>query len=716
MFFNLAWRNAKRSRGENLIYFLTMVTAASAFYIVLSLSEQDVIRFLGEIESAAVGKLLSTVMPAVYLCALLFVFFLITFANKYQLECRSKELALYMLFGMKKQRLFLQILAEGFITSLLALCGGIVCGGFLSEIISLTTARLVGQGIIAHQSSLSIRAIILTGLGFLLIQAAALFILGGQLFRKEIHQLLYGETAKKQQTGNAGGNIVMLVLGAGLLAAAYWIVLNHFMVAGGALLLVAVLLGTAGTLFVIRGLARLLSIVASSIKSKSTQGLYTFTLRQVQENIANKYISVSVASIIMMLTIMLIADGSVTIMTRADQLTRGAAVYDFTVIGEDQAVEQYLTSEKMAPYVSNINRLETATIRRPDTDDLSSFIDWAAFRAEVVRNLPPDVKDPAEQGALQYEFGAHLPAALNLLGHIDTMGVSPYLIPISSYNRLLEAAGEKAITLTNNEAILYLNPDFFGAAQEDTNALLDQIAINAQAEDKALIAIEGQPFYLIPYVPQKGITADENAKITRALIVSDEVYSEYARSDRLNVYWNFCIPENRVETDGLLASIMEASHILQPSGFVYESYLNNFGRQLFYVISESYTTLYMGFMFLIIACAVLALQFLTQMQDTKTRYLTLTLLGAQRRQMKKSVHKQVVFYFLLPMILACISGTVGLIAMQKHLHSGMEYNGQIYLMFGVMAGLVILTLAVYGIAVARTANREIAKLQWKSND
>lgn len=716
MFFNLAWRNAKRSRGENLIYFLTMVTAASAFYIVLSLSEQDVIRFLGEIESAAVGKLLSTVMPAVYLCALLFVFFLITFANKYQLDCRSKELALYMLFGMKKQRLFLQILAEGFITSLLALCGGIVCGGFLSEIISLTTARLVGQGIIAHQSSLSIRAIILTGLGFLLIQAAALFLLGGKLFRKEIHQLLYGETAKKQQTGNAGGNLVMLILGAGLLAAAYWIVLNHFMVAGGALLLVAVLLGTAGTLFVIRGLARLLSIAAGSIKSNSTQGLYTFTLRQMQENIASKYVSVSVASILMMLTIMLIADGSVTIMSRTDQLTRDGAVYDFTVVGEDQAVEQYLASEKMAPYVSNINRMETATMRRPDTDDLSSFIDWSAFRAEVVRNLPPDVKDPAAQGALQYDFGAHLPAALNLLGHIDTMGVSPYLIPISSYNRLLEAAGEEAITLTNNEAILYLNPDFFGTAQEDTNALLDQIAINAQTEGEALITIEGQPFYLVPSVPQKGLTADENAKITRALIVSDEVYSKYARPDRLSVYWNFCIPKDRVEADGLLASIMEASRILQPSGFVYESYLNNFGRQLFYVISESYTTLYMGFMFLIIACAVLALQFLTQMQDTKTRYLTLALLGAQRKQMKKSVHKQVLFYFLLPMVLACISGAVGLIAMQKYLHSGMEYNGQIYFMFGIMAGLVILTLAVYGMAVARTANREIAKLQWKSND
>lgn len=136
----------------------------------------------------------------------------------------------------------------------------------------------------------------------------------------------------------------------------------------------------------------------------------------MQENIASKYVSVSVASILMMLTIMLIADGSVTIMSRTDQLTRDGAVYDFTVVGEDQAVEQYLASDKMAPYVSNINRMETATMRRPDTDDLSSFIDWSAFRAEVVRNLPPDVKDPAAQGVLQYDFGAHLPRSIKSFG------------------------------------------------------------------------------------------------------------------------------------------------------------------------------------------------------------------------------------------------------------------------------------------------------------
>ena len=188
MFFNLAWRNSKQNRSENLIYFLTMVTAVAAFYIVLALGSQDVMRFLEEIESDAVNRLLTMLMPTVYLFSLLFVFSLVIFANKYQLECRSRELGLYLMFGMTKRRLFIQIMAEGLITSLLALLVGLICGGFLSEVISLATARLVGRGIIAHQSSFSVSAVLLTTLGFLMIQVVALFILCGKLFNKEIHQ------------------------------------------------------------------------------------------------------------------------------------------------------------------------------------------------------------------------------------------------------------------------------------------------------------------------------------------------------------------------------------------------------------------------------------------------------------------------------------------------------------------------------------------------
>ena len=73
MFFNLTWRNAKRSRSENLIYFLTMITAVAMFYIVLSLGQQDVIRFLSEIESDAVERLLTNFTDGLSLCFIICV-------------------------------------------------------------------------------------------------------------------------------------------------------------------------------------------------------------------------------------------------------------------------------------------------------------------------------------------------------------------------------------------------------------------------------------------------------------------------------------------------------------------------------------------------------------------------------------------------------------------------------------------------------------------
>lgn len=714
MFFNLAWRNAKRSRNEQLIYFLTMVTAVAAFYIILSLGQQDVIRFLGELESSAVEKLLTTVMPMVYLCGLLFVFFLVVFANRYQLECRSRELGLYLMFGMKKHLLFFQLMMEGFITFLLAIFGGIICGGFLSEIISLATARLVGQGIIAHQSSFSIGAVIWTTIGVLLIQALTLFILGGKIFKQEVYQLLYGEMVKKQNSGTASGSFFTLLVGVILLAVAYWIAWKHFFALGGAMLLVSVLLGIAGTVFFIRGLARLLSLVAGSAKNKATKGLYTFTLRQLQENIVSKYVSISAASLLMMFTIMLIADGSSSIISYREKLSRGSSVYDFTVMGDDMKVEQYLSSEKMKPYVAHLNRMETGKIKKPKDQDIKSFVDWSKFREEIVQHLPSGVTDPAVQNTAGYSIDSDNPPAVNILGIIDTES-SPYLIPVSTYNRLLEASGETPLTLNENEAVFYINPDFISSAQEDATDLLSKIFSKAKSANTPLLSIDGEPFFFTSAVPMKGLTADENIRITSALIVNDKVFEKYVAPDTCMVYWNFCIPQEKANAKGLLKSIMDANYLLKPSGFVYESYLNNFGRKLFYVIAGSYTSLYLGFMFLIIACALLSLQFLTQMQATKERYLTLSMLGAKHEQMKKSINKQVLWYFLLPLLLACISSSVGLFTMQKHLHSAKAALAQSYPLMFIMAGSVILVLVIYAVAVARTANGEIGKLKWKTN-
>lgn len=65
---------------------------------------------------------------------------------------------------------------------------------------------------------------------------------------------------------------------------------------------------------------------------------------------------------------------------------------------------------------------------------MKSFVDWSVLRKEIVQNLPEGVIDPATQEAASYEFGSHQPAALNLLGFIDT-GV--FLLICSQFHHII---------------------------------------------------------------------------------------------------------------------------------------------------------------------------------------------------------------------------------------------------------------------------------------
>ena len=78
MFFELIARNSKRSRKENGLFFATLLVSVIAFYIILSLSRQDVMLFLQEMESDAVNRLL-TMIPIFYVMTLVVLFFLIYF-------------------------------------------------------------------------------------------------------------------------------------------------------------------------------------------------------------------------------------------------------------------------------------------------------------------------------------------------------------------------------------------------------------------------------------------------------------------------------------------------------------------------------------------------------------------------------------------------------------------------------------------------------------
>lgn len=189
MFFNLIVRNSKRSRKENGLFFSSLVISIVAFYIILSISNQDIMRFLQEMESDAVDKLL-LLIPIFYIVTLCILFFLIYFACKYQLQRRKHEFGVYLMLGMRRGKLFSMLMAEDFISSIFALVIGLPIAIILSEMISLITAKLVGMGIIGHRFTLSLSAVLFTILGFLVIKLFAFLILSGNITRQEIGSLM----------------------------------------------------------------------------------------------------------------------------------------------------------------------------------------------------------------------------------------------------------------------------------------------------------------------------------------------------------------------------------------------------------------------------------------------------------------------------------------------------------------------------------------------
>lgn len=253
MFSELVARNSKRSRKENGLFFASLLVSIVAFYIILSLSQQDVMLFLKKMESDAVNRLLAMI-PLFYGLTLVILFFLIYFASKFQLERRRHEFGIYLMLGMRRSKLFAMLLAEDFRSSIIALLIGLPAAILLSEIISLVTARFVGLGIIGHHFSLSLYAVLWTAAGFLLIKLTAFLILSEKISRQEIGSLLVEtpEGTKKQMS--AAVYALALLIGVMCLGAAYYMAISGMSWRQIQKMALTLTLGFLGTLLLFFGL------------------------------------------------------------------------------------------------------------------------------------------------------------------------------------------------------------------------------------------------------------------------------------------------------------------------------------------------------------------------------------------------------------------------------------------------------------------------------
>lgn len=679
MFFSQIKRNAAKNRKNNGLFFGSLVIAVVAFYTLLSMDKQDVMRFLKTVESDAVSRLL-LLIPVVYVVSLFFVFFLVYFSYHYQLNERRREFGMYLMLGMKRSKLFAMLVGETLLNSAISIAVGIPSALFLTEAISLVTVKLAGLGIIGHEVTWSLAAVIETAAGFVAVQLLAMMILSVKLARTEPAQLLKPDTPDTQSIISVKKSRKSFAVGCILLITAY---MTGVLALGSLDVLIVLLIlisGTAGTFLFYRGAG---AVIGRRIQRKGAKksGLYTFTGRQIQENVLCQYKTLAVSSLLLLIALSCISYGIGTVVSSQANTARTT---DFSIQdgAEGKDALKILKSPECKKYISEYYPVFLNMIDA-DVHDVS-----VEGLKEAVVSLR-DVKDKEMQD--------------NIIEYINTNEGYEYVIALSSYNHIRKAAGKDNIVLGEHEA------GFFTSGREYP----DRMDVYRSALKKgAYIEVDGQQYSICKEIYCENVVADRQITLDKAFIIPDELYQKIAVDSHVPFCYNAVLRPELTDREGYMQSIQKASDFLKENGLEYESYLSGIGRRLFYTVAGSYITIYLGFLFMIIANTSVALKYLMQQQTNRKRYRTLLMLGADVSDICASSAKQIRLFSGMLLAVAAVSSVFAVWSMFNgfmRLPEGASVKN-VFLLTGVAFSIFIATQMIYVMIIERAGRKEIRRL------
>ncbi len=120
--------------------------------------------------------------------------------------------------------------------------------------------------------------------------------------------------------------------------------------------------------------------------------------------------------------------------------------------------------------------------------------------------------------------------------------------------------------------------------------------MNDLLADSPETTLDGNPIRLTGSVQTVSLVTDRSITLSFALILPDEAFSYYTQGN-FDVYVDAALDKSVTDGVSLMQAISEMNQKLNETGLHYESYLQNMGRQLFYMVASSYITIYLAVIF-----------------------------------------------------------------------------------------------------------------------
>lgn len=631
MFSKLIKRNSKKYRTNNGLYFSSMIISIIAFYIILSLSHQDVMIFLQKMESDAVNKLFNLIQ-VFYVASLIILLFLVYYASSMHIEERKHEFGVYLTLGMPRYKLFWMLMLEDFRNNIIALGIGLPIAVLISELISLITAKIVGLGIIGHKFSLSFSGIIFTIIGFMLVKLFAFIILSAKIARKEIGDLLTYTPSGTKKSLAKPFYIFSFIIGVIFLAKAYSNGISGKAWETLADMGITVSLGILGTILIFFGMRLFIDFM---INLGSKRKLHTYNFRQVQELVIQRSTALAFCSLLILAALSLFGVGaSISEFSSNKQMH----ILDYTFMNDNPTIARDIDANKV------VNKLKEIGLESKFEKIIEVKIGRPKEKGKIsIEDIVNVLKEQGDSENIEA-----------LIRNFEQYDGSFNLISLSAYNELRRAAKLNDIELKDNEALLYMGQNF----------VVDLDLMNKVVQKNPQVQIKGKTFKITEDVQILPLVTDREITLAIAFIVPDADFAKYT-DGMYSSYVSGVLSQDIVEEKGLMQAISTTNEELDKYSIKYESYIQNIGRQLFFVVSASYITIYLAIIFLVVANTIIGVQFLMGQRKSYKRYQTLIHLGATYDTLCKSANKQINWYFGLPIAIAFINSFFGVRSLLK---------------------------------------------------
>lgn len=649
MLFKLSIKNMKKSFKDYAIYFITLVLGVAVFYMFNSLDSQEAMLQVSSSTKQMIKLMINMLsMVSVFIAVVLGL--LIVYANNFLINRRKKEFGIYMTLGMGKRQISKILLIETVFVGIISLAIGLILGIFASQFMSILVAKLFQADMSKFEFVFSKNACIKTCIYFAVMYLAVLFFNAFTISKYKLINLLTAvKKNEKIKMKNPIVCIIVFILAAVGLGYAYWMVTKGIFKMTNAdettrAVGISVLIGIIGTVLVFWSFSSLLLRLVQAKKSIYLKGTNMFVLRQLHNKINTTVISISVICLMLFMTITALSS-SIALKNSMQADIEKMTPVDLNLYKTANLPEQTVDS--------NGNEMYKKELQEDSKKCISYTLTQNGFD---MNNLKDVIEAPIYMlDGLTWEttLGESLPQVKKQFPMMK-LETPEQIMKISDYNKIAKLYRNEQYSLEDDEYIIICN--YENIANIRNLGLKENTVINLKEKN---------------YKPKYNECKDGFVQISTShtnvgiILVPDSC--NLGEKDQqlwfLAANYNAKTDDEKKEIEKIFSR--EDSSLVQK--------LNNKnstldGESKISIVEASvglstiivFIAIYLGIIFLIASCAILALKQLTESSDNKQRYIILRKIGCDEKMINQALIRQIGIFFVLPLLLAIIHSIFGI--------------------------------------------------------